>query len=200
MRCNRHYMNGPNLNENEKIVLGQFRRHGKGVWLSRQFLENDLLRAGGLDQRTLDRILSRLVKWRYIVKTPTKDRGALYALSPTSENEQGFDEFARECDTRGMMVKVEPLPPTKCPYCGSWLTPEMATEFGKLEALTDEDATELMRKHDEAPDETPLIQCPVCRRWLTLERAFDFGKVESLTDEQARELIRKHGEEPDRSP
>ena len=143
-------MNGVNLNENEKVVLAEFSRHGEGIWLSRQYLENDLCTACELEQRTLDRILQRLVKWNYIVKVPTKDRGALYALS--SDKAEELEEFARECDTRGAMVSVESPPLMRCPHCSRWIKVLIAREFGELKIVTDEDAQKLLRKRDQDID------------------------------------------------
>ena len=112
-------MNDENLNQNERQVLDVFRDMGNETWLSRPFLEHELVENKIVGQRALDRILDRLKKWEIIESIPTQDRGALFKLIDDSkDNEEPYIEFARRAPVRGKIATITPAR-NKCPHCGA---------------------------------------------------------------------------------
>lgn len=125
-------MNGANLNGNEEAVLAEFEGFNPGAWLSRAWLENDLVETMEvMDQRTLDRALGRLIDMGHIVRMPTNDRGSMYALSSVEREFPELKEFARECNTRSRLCCAQVMPPYPCPDCGAMIYVPMARETGK---------------------------------------------------------------------
>ena len=118
MRCNRQYMNETNLTSAEKAVLGDLGIAHRGIWVSREWLENNLCVPNGkLTQRRLDRVLKSLLEFGFIEKVATQDRGALYTLSETLSEYPFTLEDMRDSDVRGKIAVAQSPAAFICPSC-----------------------------------------------------------------------------------
>ena len=70
------------------------------------------MRKDCMTQRSFDRTARRLEKWGLIVRMPTKDRGAVYALADTAKQLPFLKEFATSVKSRGE-VAISMSPPVR---------------------------------------------------------------------------------------
>lgn len=103
-------MNDPN----EDAVIRVFSDEAPGAWLTVQAIRAYLSKTRATTERTLYRVLRRLVKRGILVNTPTQDRGALYALAPARDESQ---DLVRGHPVRGRLA-VGVSAPLRVP--GQW--------------------------------------------------------------------------------
>lgn len=98
--------------EADDLILAVFRKNAGGsAWLSRQWLEHELIGTGLMSQRKLDHRLRSLVKSKVLVSRGDHSTGAVWAMKEACDKDAflaGFAEKGRRRGATSVAIKVPP--------------------------------------------------------------------------------------------